>query len=126
MTFLLYVWDIWNGIIGIPASILAASIIVLVISVIVEAACDCDYRTVFENYLISIRRKMAIVLIISGIITVLLPSKDGLAMMYVVPKIANSEIAKDLPADLTEIYKDGMKELKGMIKSKAVEGEKND
>ena len=41
--------------------------------------------------------KIAILSILLGVLT---PSKSDIAMIYIVPKIANSEIAQELPEDL--------------------------
>lgn len=46
----------------------------------------------------------AIILIISTILYYILPSTKQMATIYILPKIANSEIAKELPDDLKDMY----------------------
>jgi len=43
---------------------------------------------------------------------IFVPDKEQAATIYVLPKIANSEIVKQVPEDLNDIYKIGVKSIK--------------
>ena len=53
--------------------------------------------------------------------SVLVPSTKDLALIYMVPKIANSEIVKDLPNDIQYIKDLAMKRIEGMLVDKGKE-----
>ena len=79
-----------------------------------------DYykRNSDESYL-SLAKKVYFSLLIPTIIfslgTTLIPTKADVATIYVLPKVANSEIIKQIPEDLNDIYSLGIKEIKKSI-----------
>ena len=56
--------------------------------------------------------RSAILTIILALIIALLPSTKQMAMIKVLPKIANSEIVGEMSADAKEIYRMGIKAIK--------------
>lgn len=74
-------------------------------------------------------KKLIPINIISLLLLLAVPCRKDAAIIYVIPKIANSEIVKEIPEDMTEIYRTGIKELKETIqvrKEGVVENEKSD
>ena len=70
----------------------------------------------FNNLLKKISKISGIVSVIFILLYGLIPSNKEVALIYVVPKITQSDIAKQIPEDLSEIYKSGIEEIKGLIK----------
>lgn len=58
--------------------------------------------------------KSAVIFLLLGL---LMPTKEDVAMIYIVPKIANSEIAKELPEDLKMLKDMGIEKLKDILKT---------
>lgn len=59
--------------------------------------------------------KSGIIAFICAIAFTFLPNTKQMAMIKVVPMIANSEIARDIPADAKELYKMGIKAIKEQL-----------
>lgn len=57
-----------------------------------------------------------IIFIITVSAQVLIPNREDAATIYVLPKIVNSEIIKQIPDDLDDIYKAGIKGIKKSLK----------
>lgn len=57
-----------------------------------------------------------ILLIITLPFFLLLPSKESVTRMYVIPKIMNNDVIQQIPDDAKEIYELGIKNLKKELK----------
>jgi hypothetical protein len=74
-----------------------------------------DYKKTL-SWLTKVNKICAIVFVISLTFTVIVPSKNTVAMMYVIPRVAESEIAQRLPGDANVLYEEGFDALKDLLK----------
>lgn len=132
--FEIYLWTRLNAINGIFLAIEILSLTILTKTMVAYYCVQYDnkkynltyYKEKEKKHQDQIReealhfwRKIAgILAIVSTLILILLPTKEDVAVMYVAPKIMNSEIVKEIPKDLTDIYRFGIKEIKDSLETK--------
>lgn len=118
-TFFVYLWTRLSVLIGFSITTIIAIITLTIVFTMYSIGEDSDINVRF------LKSKITIILAsISILILLFVPSKKDAAVIYVLPKIANSEIVQSIPEDLTELYKVGIKELKDSLSSDSPKVEK--
>lgn len=107
--------DTWLGCIGLFTCIFGATGFVM--TMLYLAFLDGGIALSFEpkDFKKCLKRIWITFLILLSLILVL-PNQKTIAMMYIVPKIANSEfLTKELPTDMKDVYTLAIKSLKDAI-----------
>lgn len=120
MTFYLYLWSVSEGlgsaltglviICGIVAAIFTVFVVVLKLDVESGQVLEKDLA-----FCLKWSRTMIITTLSLIASAVLLPSKKDLAIMYVVPSIAESDIAEEIEKDFPELYRMGIDAIKAEL-----------
>lgn len=124
--FEVYLWTRLDGINNFfGALIVLSSITTITFFIRSFAAPDWFYNhpsseeeNLFNSRSITYRKwakRSFVTFLISVTACIITPSKEEAAAIYVLPKVTNSEIVKQIPEDLSEIYKLGIKEIKESI-----------
>ena len=108
----MYLWSISGGasvLLGVAIAVSVCVLVMCLIPLIIVAVepneyVDQQHENLARRYL----KKFIIILIILMTCSILLPSKKDLALIYVIPKIANQERMEDFD----EIYKFGIDYIK--------------
>ena len=117
--WMLYLWTRLNIVICFSAVIMIFSTLGLAASITgVLFGFDDEEKAVFKRAI----KPCLVVLIVSFLSLLLVPSKDDMALIYVVPKMAQSETFKHIAESTPEITKLGLealqKELKELVDEK--------
>lgn len=98
---LIYLMSLADGVGSFAIAISCISIIILAILIIAHCVADYDDNEIKKNSeAITIT---SWIFVISALICILIPSPSYMAMMYVVPKISNSDFAKKIPPKLEQL-----------------------
>lgn len=81
----------------------------------ISIECGGNWDDTSAQRVFGIGKKLAAVALLSGLLAAFIPSSNTVAMMVVIPKIANSEaIQRDLP----DVYRAAVDALKEQLKTK--------
>lgn len=107
-----------DNIIDLCVGLLIPSAITSLVSLVVYAlACDADDTVTMPKLRSFLRISVPISILLAFIIT-FLPNTKQMAMIKVIPAIANSEIAEEMSKDAKELYKMGVEAIKEQLTSK--------
>lgn len=117
--WMIYLWTRLDIVIGFSVVIMIFSTMGLVSSMFGALLCFDDEEKAFFKKMV---KPCFVVLIVSCLSVLLVPSKDDMALIYVVPKMAQSETFKHVAESTPEITKLGLevlqKELKELVDEK--------
>ena len=97
--------------------LIPSSITSLVLLVVYVLACDADDTVTMPKLRRFLRISVPISILLAFIVT-FLPNTKQMAMIKVIPAIANSEIAEEMSKDAKELYKMGVDAIKEQLTSK--------
>lgn len=117
--WMIYLWTRLDTVIGFSIVLMVFSMICLVCSTPDILSCCSDAERAFFKRAI---KPCLVVFIVSILNLLLVPSKDDMALIYVVPKMSQSETFKHIAESTPEITKLGLevlqKELKELVDEK--------
>ena len=115
----LYFWAIAGNIASILTLVAALSGIIWLIATVVYVIASTDKQDDCAKEAVrvtkSLIKKSLIVFAISAFLRVLIPSQEALAAMYILPKLANSDLAAEIAEDAPEVYRMGVDALKSHL-----------